>query len=55
MELTISEYVAYYNCHMEHVVLNTLVYKKMSLKTPSKKTPSSTHSVLGYASKSNKD
>lgn len=49
MELTTSEYVAYYNCHMEGVVLNTLVYKKISLKQPSKK-PKSTHSGLGYAS-----
>lgn len=54
MELTSSEYVAYFNCHVEHVVLSILVYKKISLKQPTKKT-SSTHSELGYASKSNRD
>lgn len=37
MELTTAEYVAYYNCHMKHIVVNTLVYKKNLSKTAIKK------------------
>lgn len=36
MEQTISKYVAYNTCHTAHVEVNTLAYKQISLKQPSK-------------------